>query len=225
MSISFKWRQFEKEIILLTVTWYLRYPLSYRDLKEMMLDRGISVDHTTIYRWVIKYSEALEQTARKKKKPVGKSWRMDETYIKVKGKWKYLYRAVDKEGNTVEFLLTAKRDMKAAARFFRKALKNNDVPEKINIDKSGANTAGIKKINKEKDIDITIRRVKYLNNIIEQDHRFIKRLTKHILGFKSFLTAKATLTGIELMHMLRKNQIKFENSNLSFFQKVCILAS
>lgn len=132
---------------------------------------------------------------------------MDETYIQVTGKWKYLYRAVDKEGNTIDFLLTAKRDTKAAIRFFRKAIGRNKTPRKINIDKSGSNTAGIKLYNKENQTDIEIRQCKYLNNIIEQDHRLVKKIVKPMLGFKSFLSAKATLAGIELMHMIRKNQM------------------
>ena len=146
----------------------------------------------------------LERQFRARKRLVGGSWRLDETYVKVKGCWKYLYRAVDKAGATVDFLLTAKRDRKAALRFLRKAIGQNDAPKKISIDKSGANTAAIESYKDEEKADIEIRQVKYLNNVVEQDHRAVKRLTRPMLGFKSFRSAAATLTGIELMHMLRK---------------------
>ena len=139
-----------------------------------------------------------------RKRPVGSSWRMDETYVRVRGTWKYLYRAVDKAGATVDFLLTAKRDRKAALRFLRKAIKGSGTPEKITIDKSGANTAAIESHNAENEADIEIRQIKYLNNIVEQDHRAIKRLVRPMLGFKSFRSAAVTLAGIELMHMIGK---------------------
>ena len=128
----------------------------------------------------------LEKAFRRHKRPVGGSWRMDETYIKVKGVWKYLYRAVDKEGRTVDFLLTARRDKAAALRFFDKAMKASGVPEKVTLDKSGANKAAIDEINTSREIPILVRQVKYLNNLVEQDYRAIKRVTKPMLNFKSF---------------------------------------
>ena len=133
---------------------------------------------------------------------------LDETYISVKGQWKYLYRAVDKAGRTVDFLLTAKRDRKAASRFLRKAIDQCGVPQKITIDKSGANTAAVESYNVEQESGIELRQVKYLNNIVEQDHRAVKRMTRPMLGFKSFWSAAITLAGIELMHMIRKGQLK-----------------
>ena len=133
---------------------------------------------------------------------------MDETYLKIKGVWNYLYRAVDKQGNTVDFLLTAKRDKKAAQRFLNKAIGSNGKPSLINIDKSGANTAAIKQYNRDENRRVKIRQCKYLNNIVEQDHRFIKRRTRPMLGFKSFWSAQATLAGIELWRMLKKDQNK-----------------
>jgi transposase-like protein len=133
---------------------------------------------------------------------------MDETYVKVKGRWKYLYRAVDKIGGTVDFLLTAKRDRKAALRFLRKAIGQHGVPEKITIDKSGANTAALESYNAEHEADIEIRQIKYLNNIVEQDHRSVKRVVRPMLGFKSFRSAASTIAGIELMHMIRKGQMR-----------------
>ena len=135
-------------------------------------------------------------------------WRLDETYIRILGVWKYLYRAADKQGHTVDFLLTAKRDKKAARRFLNKAIGSNGKPSLINIDKSGANTAGIKQFNRDENKRIKIRQCKYLNNIVEQDHRFIKRRTRPMLGFKSFWSARATLAGIELWRMLKKGQNK-----------------
>ena len=184
--LNFKCRHFEKEIILLNVRWYLAYPLSYRNLEEMAEERGYSVDHSTINRWVIKYSPQLDKIFRAQKRSVGVRWRMDETYIKVNGKWKYFYRAVDKEGNMIDYLLTAKRDMKAAKRFFTKAIKNNGQPELVNVDKSGSNKAALNSINEETEEQIEILQCKYLNNIVEQDHRNIKRITRPMLGFKNF---------------------------------------
>ena len=205
--IEFKGSHFERDVILWGVRWYVAYPISYRQLEEMMEERGVEVDHSTLNRWVIKYIPLLEKQFRARKRPVGSSWRMDETYVKVKGTWKYLYRAVDKAGATVDFLLTAKRDGKAALRFLRKAIRHNGMPGKITIDKSGANTAAFESHNTETEAGIETRQIKYLNNIVEQDHRAIKRLTRPMLGFKSFWSAAVTLAGIELMHMLRKGQL------------------
>ena len=206
--IDFKGHRFEKNIILLRVRWYLAYPLSYRNLEEMMRERGVEVDHSNIYRWVQKFTPQLEASFRKgKKRPMGKSWRMDETYIKIKGQWKYLYRAVDKNGQTIDFLLTAHRDKKAALRFFKKAVRQHGLPDKVTIDKSGANTAAIKALKEEIGQEIEIRQIKYLNNLVEQDHRAIKRIVQPMMGFKSFPTARVTLQGIELMHMIKKGQM------------------
>jgi len=154
----------------------------------------------------------LEKSVRILKRPAGKSWRLDETYIKVKGQWKYLYRAVDKEGNTVDYLLTAKRDRTAAKRFSCKAIGSNALPKKIDIDKSGANTAGIHAYNDDEEADIEIRQNKYLNNMIEQDHRPIKQLCRATLGFKSFMSARITIGGFESMRIIRKRQVKVEGN-------------
>ena len=206
--IEFKGSHFERDVILWGVRWYVAYPISYRQLEEMMEERGVEVDHSTLNRWVVKYVPVVDQQFRAGKRPVGSSWRLDETYVKVKGNWKYLYRAVDKAGDTVDFLLTAKRDRKAALRFLRKAIGHHGVPEKITIDKSGANTAAIESYNAEHEADIEIRQIKYLNNIVEQDHRAVKRVARPMLGFKSFRSAAVTLAGIELMHMVRKGQLR-----------------
>lgn len=191
--LNIKGMRFPIDVILVCIRWYAAYPLSYRHLEEMMEERGVSVDHSTISRWAIRFLPILEKAFRKHKRPVGASWRMDETYIKVKGAWKYLYRAVDKEGKTVDFLLTAKRDKTAAMRLFDKAMQANDVPEKVMMDKSGANKAAIDAINADREIPIVVRQAKYLNNIVEQGHRAVKRVTRPMLGFRSFQTAKNVL--------------------------------
>jgi putative transposase len=210
--ISFKGAQYPKYVILFAVFFYVRYGVSYRDLEEIMAERGVSVDHTTLNRWVTRYSGAIADVARRRKGPCDRSWRMDETYIKVKGTWVYLYRAVDKYGKTLDFMLSPRRNKPAATNFFARMLEVNGLPRKIVIDKSGANTAGIKAINKMLKgfgcpIPIEMVRRKYLNNIVEQDHRFIKRRIRPMLGFKAFASAAATLDGIEVAHMIRKGQI------------------
>jgi putative transposase len=196
------------DMILLCVRWYVAYPLSLRHLEEMMAERGLEVDHSSVHRWVIKLVPVFEKAFRKHKRPVGKSWRMDETYVKVRGQWKYLYRAVDKAGNTVDFLLRAHRDKAAARRYFEKAIDRNGAPEIVTMDKSGANLAALQAINAKRETPIKVRQVKYLNNIVEQDHRAIKRRTRPMMGFKDFRCARIILSGIETMHMIRKGQMK-----------------
>jgi transposase-like protein len=195
------------EVMLTCVRWYVAYPLSLRNIEEMMQERGVFVDHVTVHRWAIKVLPVLAAVLRRRKRPVGRSWRVDETYIKVSGQWNYLYRAVDRDGDTVDFLLTAKRDLAAARRFLERAINLHDVPEKITIDKSGANTAAIESVKAGACVDILMRQNKYLNNIVEQDHRAIKRITRPMMGFKSFLSARIIIAGIETMHMIRKEQL------------------
>src|ERR1700682_4949042 len=187
------------DVMLLCVRWYVAYSLSLRDLEEMIAERAIGVDHSTVHRWVIKLGPLFEKAFRKHKRPVGRSWRMDETYVKVSGDWKYLYRAVDKAGQTVDFLLRAHRDKDAARRYFEKAIDQNGAPETCTMDKSGANLAALQGINAERETPIKIRQVKYLNNIVEQDHRAIKRRTRPMMGFKDFRCARIILSGIEVM--------------------------
>ncbi|EIF32984.1 LOW QUALITY PROTEIN: transposase [Burkholderia sp. Ch1-1] len=196
------------DVILLCVRWYVAYSLSLRNLEEMMAERGFEVDHSSVHRWVIKLVPLFEKAFRKHKRPVGKSWRMDETYVKVVGQWKYLYRAVDKAGNTVDFLLRAHRDKAAARRYFAKAIDRNGTPETVTMDKSGANLVALQAINAERETPIKVRQVKYLNNIVEQDHRAIKRRTRPMMGFKDFRCARIILSGIETMHMIRKGRMK-----------------
>lgn len=210
-SEPFEWRHFQSEIILLNVRWYLRYSLSYRDLEEMILERGLDVDHTTIYRWVQAYSPELDQRSRLYLRPTNDSWRVDETYVKVKGVWKYFYRAVDSEGNTLDFLLSAQRDAKAVKRFLKKVLKapHTRSPRVITVDQNAAYPPAIEQLKSDESLSKSTetRQVKYLNNIVEPDHRFIKRRIKPGLGFGSFNTARRTLKGYEVMNMIRKGQI------------------
>ena len=195
------------EVMLVCVRWYAAYPLSFRQIEEMMAERGVFVDHSTLHRWSIKILPVLAAAFRRRKRPVGISWRMDETYIKVAGQWKYLYRAVDKDGDTIDFLLRAKRDHAAARAFFERAIDLHGVPEKITIDKSGSNTAAIVSIQADSGLAIELRQSKYLNNVVEQDHRAIKRITRPMLGFKTFRCARILIAGVETMHMIRKGQL------------------
>ncbi|SIT41222.1 transposase [Paraburkholderia piptadeniae] len=200
------------DVILLCVRWYVAYSLSLRNLEEMMAERGVEVDHSTVHRWVIKLVPLFEKAFHRHKRPVGTSWRMDETYVKVGGQWKYLYRAVDKAGTTVDFLLRARRDKAAARRYFEKAIKRNGEPGTVTIDKSGANRAALEALNAERETPIQIRQVKYLNNRVEQDHRAIKRIIRPMMGFKDFRCARIILSGIEVIHMIRKGQMKDDGS-------------
>ena len=200
---------FPKDIILMGVRWYVAYPLSYRH-EELLEERGVPIDHATIQRWVVKYNPLLEEAFHRRKRLVWVSWRMDETYIKIKGVWYYLYRAVDKQGQTINFLLTEHRDEQAAKRFLTKAIRRHGVPETITIDGSAANKAAIESYNEDHGTAIEIRQIKYLNNIVEQDHRAVKRVTRPMLGFKSFDAAQGALAGIELMHMIKKKQMTVE---------------
>jgi len=182
--------------------------LSFRHLEEIMQERGVFVDHSPVHRWSLKILPLLSLMFRRRKRPVGTSWRMDETYIKVGGQWKYLYRAVDKAGDTVDFLLTAKPDKAAARRFLERAINLHGLPEKITIDKSGANTAAIQSVNDDACVNIELRQCKYLNNIVEQDHRAVKRVTNPMLGFKAFWSAQRLIKGIETMHVIKKGQLR-----------------
>lgn len=227
----------EAEIILLCVRWYLRYALSYRDLEEMMAERGLCIDHTTIFRWVQRSAPELDTRCRAHLKATTDSWNVDETSINVKKVWIYLYRAIDSQGNTIEFLLSPTRDAEAAKRFFCKALHVmvgsasqgcsieeqgaqpttptdppavTSTPRVINVDKNAASPQAISELKAAGVLpeSVELRRVKYLNNLIEQDHRFIKRLTKPGMGFSSFETASKTLQGDEAMNMIRKGQVQ-----------------
>ena len=217
---SFKGMRFPIDVILVCVRWYVAYPLSYRHLEEMMEERGVSVGHSFINRCAIRCPPLIEKVARKHKRPVGE-W-MKRTQVKCV--WKYLYRAVDKAGETVDFLLTAKRDMAAEKRFFTKAMEANGKPDEIVMDQSGANKAAIDAINATRDVPIVGRQVKYLNNIVEQDHRAIKLVTKPMLNFKSFHAARSVLAGVELMHMIRKARLAGDSQAMSFADQFNVTA-
>jgi transposase-like protein len=207
MARVLKRLRYPLDVILMCVRWYVAYPLSLRHIEEMVAERGVCVDHSTVHRLALKLLPVLEKAFRRRKRSVGKSGRMDETYIRLKGEWRYLYRAVDKEGNTIDFLLRAHRDKAAARRYFEKSIARNDVRETVTIDRSGANLAALEAINADREVPIKIRQSKYLNNLVEQDHRAIKRRTRPMLGFKTFRCARILLGGIEVMHMIAKGQM------------------
>ena len=216
--MMFKGRHFDQSVILLCVRWYLAYGLSLRDLKEMMAERCISVDHSTVHRWVVHFSPILLKRFNRRKRAVGSKWHMDETYIKLKGQWMYLYRAIDSTGDTVDFWFSEHRDLSAAKGFLRKALERHGRPDRIVIDGSQTNREAIISCDAEDRLrdrsrrvlkPIRIRQSQYLNNRIEQDHRRIKRRVRPMLGFKAFNSANATLDGIEMVQMMRKRQGRF----------------
>ncbi|BCC16504.1 MULTISPECIES: IS6 family transposase [Bacillus cereus group] len=231
--VEFKWKHYQPDIILLTVRWYLRYNLSFCDLVEMMEERGLSIAHTTIMRWVHQYGPELDERVRRHLQSTNDSWRVDETYVKVKGQWLYLYRAVDSEGNTIDFYLSESRDKQAAKRFFKKALAFSHVskPRVITVDKNPAYPIAIQELKEEKQMPegTQLRQVKYLNNIVEQDHRFIKKRIRPMLGLKSLRTAKRIIAGIEAMHMIKKGQTlqreKSVQNQKQFIHKLFRLAS
>ncbi|MGA9645426.1 MAG: IS6 family transposase [Candidatus Korobacteraceae bacterium] len=209
----FKWRQTEPGLILCAVRWYLRYSLSLRDVEELLEERGLNVDHTTVWRWVQYYGPELEQRLRRHLKPTNKSWRVDETYVRVKGRWCYLYRAIDSRGATIDFLLSAFRDADAAKRLFRKALSDQSHPQPrvINTDLAPIYSSAISDTKKEGTLRNRCRHrpVQYLNNILEQDHRAIKRRVNAKQGFREFQAARRTIQGYEAIHMIRKGQARW----------------
>src|SRR5580693_7165027 len=206
----FKWRQFEPEVILMAVGWYLRFSLSYRDVEELLTEHGLSVDHVTVWRWVQRYAPELDRRLRKRLKATNDSRRVDETYVRVKGKWVYLYRAVDSTGATIDFILSAKRDAATAQRFLTKALggENHPEPRVINSDKHAAYPPAIVELKDEGVLgeNCQHRPVQYLNNVLEQDHRAIKCRVRASQHFRSFWCAWRTIAGYEAIHMIRKGQ-------------------
>jgi putative transposase len=211
----FKGRHFDRSVILLCVRWYLAYSLSLRDIEEMMAERGVSVDHATIHRWTVHFAPLLLEQFNRRKRAVTGKWHIDETYVKIRGQWRYLYRAIDSNGDTVEFWLSERRNLTAAKRFLRKALKRHGRPERIVIDGSQTNKEAILLCDAESRLQdrsrrrlkpIRIRQSRYLNNRIEQDHRAIKRRIRPMLGFNAMNSARVILGGIEMIHMMRKQQ-------------------
>ncbi len=217
-NYNFKWKHYKSELIITCVRWYLKYSFSYRNLEEIMEERNVEVDHTTIMRWVNQYSSKINKRIRRYLNKTNDSWRFDETYIKVKGKWTYLYRSVDSNGDTIDFMLSKKRDKNASIKFFKKSLKSlhNKTPRVINVDKNLAYPPAIDKLKKHGKLPekTELRQVKYLNNLVEQDHRAIKRITKPTMGFKSFKSTSKTIQGVESMNMICKGQADSKNSVL-----------
>jgi transposase, IS6 family len=202
--------QFEPEVILLAVGWYLRFSLSYRDVEELLAERGLRADHVTVWRWVQRYAPEMERRLRSRLNSTNDSWRVDETYVRVKGKWVYLYRAVDSSGATIDFLLSAKRDAAAAERFLTKALggENHPAPRVLNTDKHAGYPPAIVELKVDGLLEVNCehRPVQYLNNVLEQDHRAIKRRINASQHFRSFYGAWRTIAGYEAIHMIRKGQ-------------------
>ena len=210
VSGLFKWRQFEPEVILLAVGWYLRFVLSYRDMEELLAERGFLVDRVTVWRWVQRYVPEMERRLRSRLKPTSDSWRVDSELHPVMGKWGYLYRAVNSSGATIDFLHSAKQDAAAAKRFLSKTLgrQHHPVPRVINTDGHSAYPPAIVRFKAEGalDEDCRHRPVPYLNNVLEQDHRAIKRRVNASQHFRSFWGAWRTIAGYEAVHMIRKGQ-------------------
>ena len=226
----FKGCHFPSSLILQAVRYYVSYKLSYRDIEEIYAERGIHVDHATLNRWVIRFAPMIESNARKLKRQVASSWRMDETYVKIKGEWWYYYRAVDKYGDIVDFYLSKKRDQRAATTFFKKAIGTNGLPKKVVIDHSGANRSALDYLNMLfvlaglfLILAIQILDIKYLNNIVEQSHRKIKQKMVQALGWKSKVGAEATMAGQETWTMVKRGQVG--DLNLSTWQRFYALAA
>jgi transposase-like protein len=204
----FKRRRFPVATILLCVRWYCKYGISYRDLAEMMHERGVAVDPSTIFRWVQRYAPEIEKRIRPYHGFRSGSWRVDETYVRVGGRWRYLFRAVDKHGRLIASMLSDQRDTGAAYRFLRKAVRamSDYPPSSITTDKLASYPKAIRRLQNEglPSKDVEHRTSKYLNNIIEADHGALKRMIHPTRGFQTMKTAAATLTGFETMRMIRR---------------------
>ena len=231
----FKGLRFDRSVILLCVRWYLAYNLSLRDLEEMMAERGLSIDHSTVHRWVVRFAPQLLERFNRRKRTVTGKWHLDETYIKVRGQWMYLYRAIDSVGDTVEFFFSEHRGLVAAKRFLRKAFQRHGRPDRIVIDGSQTNREAIISCDAESRLKdrsrrvlkaIRIRQSQYLNNRVEQDHRRVKRRIRSMLGLKSQTSAAIILSGIEMIHMMRKRQARYAyNPKPSIAEQFDILAA
>jgi transposase-like protein len=213
----FKGRHFDRDVVVLCVRWYLRFKLRYRDLVEMMAERGLSMVHTTIMRWVHCHAPEFERRWNRFARPAGATWRVDETYVKIRGTWMYLYRAVDRDGKTVDFRLSSRRDVIAAKAFFRKAFKSQgSTPRTITLDGYAASHRAVREMKADGQIppSTKVRSSKYLNNLIEQDHRGVKSRLAPMLGLKGFRTAAITIAGVELLRRIHKGQFNLRGLRL-----------
>ena len=217
MEELFAGRHFDREVIILCVRWYLRYKLSFRDLVEMMAERGLHLAHTTILRWVRRFAPEFIKHWNRLGRSAGCSWRVDETYIKVRGEWTYLYRAVDKTGQTVDFRLSRTRDVSAAKAFFKQAIRHEGrPPQTITLDGCAASHRTVREMQEDGLLprSTRLRTSKYLNNLIEQDHRGIKSRITPMLSFKNFSSAVITIAGVELLRRIQKDQFSLSRLRL-----------
>jgi IS6 family transposase len=209
----FKGRHYSGEIILLAVRWYLRYPLAYQHVAEMLAERGLAVDASCIWRWVQAYAPELNKRCRPHLRPTNKSYRIDETYIRIRGEDRYLYRALDSTGQTIDFLLMARRDTAAAKRFLVRAMEasGSAMPRVMNVDRNPAYPAAVEALKADGSLPrrVQLRQCKYLSNLIEQDHRNVKKRAWLAKGYGSFQRAWRTLQGIETIHMIRKGSVRW----------------
>ena len=215
----FKRRRFPVAILLLCVRWYCKYGISYRDLAEMMSERGVSVNPSTIFRWVQRYAPEIEKRVQPYQGYRSGSWRVDETYVRVGGRWRYLFRAVDKHGRLIASMLSDRRDTGAAYRFLRKALKvmSDYPPSSITTDKLASYPKAIRRLQNEGLLskDVEHRTSKYLNNIIEADHGALKRMIRPIRGFQRMKTASTTLKGFEVIRMVRRGHCMLRHAGVT----------
>ncbi|RVU63203.1 IS6 family transposase, partial [Bacillus thuringiensis] len=211
----FKGKQFKKDIILVAVGYYCRFSLSYRDVSELLRERGISVHPTTIMRWVHEYGHLIYQIWKKKNKTAQSSWHLDETYIKVKGEWCYLYRAIDSDGHTLDFQLRKTRDHQAAYTFMKRLVKTFGEPTVLTTDQAPALLCALKKLKKDNFYRHTKHfTIKHLNNLIEQDHRHVKRRFAKSAGFQTLRHASRTIKGIETVHALYKQRRSLQSDSV-----------
>ena len=214
----FKWKHASSDVILWLVTWYCRYALSYGDLQEIAQERGLKLERSTIYRWVQEYGPEISKRIKPYLKMPCNSYKVDETYVKTKGIWHYLYRAIDKSGQNLDWMLSKYRNKKSAKRFFKKILGNHRTvdPRVINIDKSPTFPPALNELQAsgEAPSKTKLRAIKYLNNSIENDHKFIKSKSRYRQWYQSFSTARNTLDGMETMRMIQKGQVRFVGKDI-----------
>ena len=192
--------QFPPEIILLAVRWYLRFALSYRDVEELLAERGVDVDHVTIYRWVQRFTPELIDSARPCRHAVGGRWFVDETHVRVAGVWRYVYRAVDQHGQVIDIVVSARRDGAGARRFFHRILGEHARPEQVTTDKAKALIGAVQDVFPDAEHDMTV----YANNRVECDHGRLKARLRPMRGLQSDRTASVVIRGHAFVQNLRR---------------------